>query len=218
MKKEKMNKTERCYTMKGSSLWGVLLFGVLLLVDMVTKIVADAYFSENPSIVLIPEYLVLCISYNKGVAFSIGSDADKIFKIGLLVASSIMFIVFSVYYFKMDRRRAWVRMALVFIVAGGVGNLIDRVYYRFWDAAAEFGVRDMVRLKIFMFDFGVCNFADFFIVGGAIALMLAIFFFDAAAMFPLTKKYKALAKEYEAEEEAKLALKKARKADGKRGE
>ena len=179
MKKENIKKTDCCYTMKGSSWWGVLLFGVLLLVDMVTKIVADAYFSENPPIVLIPEYLSLCISYNKGVAFSIGASADKIFKIGLLVVSSIMFIVFAIYYFKMDKRRTWVRNALVFIIAGGVGNLIDRVYYRFWDVAAEFGVRDMVRLKIFMFDFGVCNFADFFIVGGAIALMLAILFFDS---------------------------------------
>ena len=67
-----------------------------------------------------------------------------------------------------------------------------------WD-----GVRDMVRLKIFMFDFGVCNFADFFIVGGAITLMVAMLFFDAGALCPLTKKYKALSKEYMEAEERK---------------
>jgi len=74
-------------------------------------------------------------------------------------------------------------------------------------------VRDMVRLKIFMFDFGVCNFADFFIVGGAITLMAAILFFDAGAMFPLTKKYKALSKEYEEREEQKQAKKLAKKQE-----
>ena len=209
---EKENTTQK-YTMKGSSLWGVLLFGILLLIDMVTKIVADAYFSENPRIVLIPEYLSLCISYNKGIAFSIGAGADKILKIGLIVATSILFVAFSVYYFKMDKRRTWVRVALVFIIAGGVGNLIDRVYYRFWDPAAPFGVRDMVQLKILIFDFGVCNFADFFIVGGGITLMVGVLFFDATAIFPLTKKYKALCAEYEAKEEARLAEKKAKKAN-----
>ena len=215
MKKE-MKKKERCYTMKGSSLWGVLLFAVLFLVDMVTKIVADAYFSANPSpIVLIPEYLALCISYNKGIAFSIGSEADEMLKIGLVVASLVMFFIFTIVYFKMDKRRAWMRTALVFIVAGGVGNLIDRVFYQFWDPAAPFGVRDMVRLKIFSFDFGVCNFADFFIVGGAIMLLFAILFFDGNAMLPLTKKYRALAKEYEAKEDEKLTSKKAKKAERK---
>ena len=58
-----------------------------------------------------------------------------------------------------------------------------------------------------MFDFGVCNFADFFIVGGAITLMAAILFFDAGALFPLTEKYKALSKEYEEKEEKKQEAK-----------
>ena len=95
------------------------------------------------------------------------------------------------------------------IVAGGVGNLIDRVYYQVWepfsasDPSTWDGVRDMVRLKIFMFDFGVCNFADFFIVGGAIVLIVAMLFFDTGAIFPLTEKYKALSKEMEENEERK---------------
>ena len=48
-------------------------------------------------------------------------------------------------------------------------------------------------------DFGICNFADFFIVGGAIALLFAFFFFDKDAFFPVGK-YKALAKEGEEKE------------------
>jgi lipoprotein signal peptidase len=102
----------------------------------------------------------------------------------------------------LDKRRSWLRTSLVFIVAGGIGNFIDRTLY-LMDPTMLAGVRDMVRLKIWFMDFGVCNFADFFIVGGAIALMLAIVFFDAWAIYPLTDKYKALVKEYEEKEEAK---------------
>ena len=46
-------------------------------------------------------------------------------------------------------------------------------------------------------------------------LLFAILFFDGNAMLPLTEKYRALAKEYEAKEDEKLASKKAKKAERK---
>lgn len=216
-KTAELKKEEGRYSLKGSCLWGVLLFGILLLVDMLTKIVADAYFSQPDApdkIALIPGYLELCIAHNRGISFSLGSDAPEWAKIALVIGTGVIFVVFAAFYFKMDKRRTWVRVALVLIVTGGLGNLIDRVYYRVWDpATAPLGVRDMVRLKIFTFDFGVCNFADFFIVGGAIVLVLALLFFDSGAIFPLTRKYKALAKEEEEREEKKKAEKIQRAAE-----
>ena len=208
------NKKKTSLWEKDSWVWGVIIFAVLLAVELVTKIVADAYLDPgDPSIKIIPGYLEICMTYNRGISFSIGSDASVGAKMALVWSTSILFVVFGVYYFKMDKRRTWVRMALVFIIAGGVGNLIDRVYYKVWetysvtDPSTWDGVRDMVRLKIFFMDFGVCNFADFFIVGGAIALIVAILFFDAGAVFPLTKKYKELSKEYAEAEDRKQAEK-----------
>ncbi len=208
---ELLTNEENQYTLKGSNLWGVLVFAILLLIDMITKIVADAYFSQPDApneIALIDGYLELCIARNRGISFSLGSNAPMEAKIALVAGTGVLFVIFAIVYSKIDKRRSWLRWSLVFIVAGGVGNLIDRAYYQVWDPNSyPAGVRDMVRLKIFMFDFGVCNFADFFIVGGAIALMLAMLFFDGGAVFPLTKKYKALSKEYEEQEEAKKAEK-----------
>ena len=189
-------------------LWGALLFIGLLAVDLVTKIVADHLWDPgDPAVKIIPGYLELCLTYNRGMSFSIGYNAPTGAKIAVITATAVLFVLFSIYFVMVDKRRTWVRVALVFVIAGGVGNLIDRVYYRVWDPSSFGGVRDMVRLKIFMFDFGVCNFADFFIVGGAIALMAAILFFDAGALCPLTKKYKELSKEYEEKEEKKQEAK-----------
>ncbi len=187
------------------NLWGMLLLGILLLVDLLTKIVADAYFSMEgtPNVIdIIPGYLDLRMSYNQGIAFSIGSDAPMAAKLALVAGTGVLFVGLLVFYFLLDKRRTWLRVSILFVVAGGIGNFIDRVLY-IADPNLLAGVRDMVRLKIWFMDFGVCNFADFFIVGGAIALMLALVFFDGAAMYPLTGKYKALAKEMEAREEAK---------------
>lgn len=195
-------------------LWGALLFIGLLVVDLVTKVVADYLWDPGDAPVkIIPGYLELCLTYNRGMSFSIGANAGVGAKIAVIVLTAVLFLVFSVVYVIMDKRRTWVRVALVFIIAGGVGNLIDRVYYQVWesysaaDPSTWDGVRDMVRLKIFMFDFGVCNFADFFIVGGAITLMVAMLFFDAGAIYPLTEKYKVLSKEYEEKEERKKEAK-----------
>jgi lipoprotein signal peptidase len=92
-------------------------------------------------------------------------------------------------------------------VAGGVGNLIDRLYYKVWQADCAYGVRDMVNLS--RFGFAVCNFADFFISIGAVMLVLSFLFFDKDALFPTGKKYKELSKESEME----AAEKKNKKTD-----
>ncbi len=188
-----------------TNLWGILLLGILLLVDMLTKIWADVYFNlpDSPNrIEVIPGYLDFRISYNQGMAFSMGESAPASAKIALVAATGVLFVALFTLYLFADKRRTWLRVSLVFVVAGGLGNFIDRILY-LADPTLLAGVRDMVRLKIWFMDFGICNFADFFIVGGAIALMCALVFFDSAAVFPMTKKYKALAKEYEEKEERK---------------
>lgn len=197
-----------------SSLWGIVLFIILLLVDQVTKLVADTYFSQATapdSIAVIPGWINLCITYNRGISYGLGNGASTEVKLAVIALTAVMMIAFAVLYLKMDNRRTFMRFALVCVVAGGVGNLIDRIYYRVWDPTTAFGVRDMVDLS--RFGFAVCNFADFFIVGGAIFLVLALLFFDRDAMFPVGK-YKQLAQEQKEAEDAKNAEKKDDKKHG----
>ncbi len=209
-----MKKEKEASPLKGSWLWGLLLFGILLLIDMVTKVAADEYFSQKPygyKIEIIPEWISLCITYNRGIAYGIGGGAPLWAKIAVIAGTGVLMLVLAVVYFKVDKSRVLIRTALVFIVAGGVGNLIDRVYYRVWDPATIYGVRDMVDLS--RFGFAVCNFADFFITGGAVALVAAMLFFDKEAVFPVGK-YKKLAEEAKANAEAEKARAEQNKNDG----
>ena len=197
-------KDEGRYSMKGSKWWGVLIFLVLIFIDQLTKLVADVYFSTpgNPhKVPLIKDWIEFCITYNRGISYGLGSDSAPALKIGVVAGTGVMMAGLAILYFKVDKRRSWLNTSLVFIVSGGGGNFIDRVYYRVWDANGIFGVRDMVDLS--RFGFAVCNFADFFISIGAVMLVLSLFFFDTDAVFPATKKYKALAKEAEEKAEAK---------------
>ncbi len=182
-------------TMKGSRLFGILLFFVLVFLDQATKMVCDAYFSQADAprtITIIKDWAYLTQHYNDGIAYSWFQNADAWVKIGVIVGTGVLMGIFAVAYLRMDKRRSFLRLALVLIVAGGVGNLIDRIYFQVWDVNALYGVRDM--LDISAFGFGVCNLADVFISFGAVALVLALLFFDKDAVLPLGK-YKKLAKE-----------------------
>jgi lipoprotein signal peptidase len=167
---------------------------------------------------VIPKGVIgLCIDYNDGIAWGALGDALPIVKIAIIVGTGVMMLVLFVFWIKTDYRRKFLRVALIFVIAGGVGNLIDRLYYRIWDASSMLGVRDMVQIDfgaIFreflniniseqFLNFGICNFADFFISAGAVMLVLSLLFLDTDAIFPATKKYKALAKESEEKAEAK---------------
>ena len=207
---------------KGSRLWGLFWLLMLIIVDQVTKLVADVYFNETVSaqglpdrIILVPKMLELCISYNRGIAFSSFADADALVKMAIVGGTALVMFILLIVFLKIDKRRAWLRAALVLIIAGGLGNFIDRVYYQVWDPATDMairdGVRDMVYLNVFI-DFGVCNFADFFICIGAAVFVIGMLFFDTDALFPLGR-YKVYAKEADEKAEAKRELKAAAKAE-----
>mgnify|MGYP003309768599 CR=1 FL=1 len=200
----------------GSNLWGVLLFFLLILIDQLTKVFADVMFiDENGNqrmIELIPGLVNLTITYNRGISFGIGATAGMGTKIAVVAMTGVVMLGLAIAYFKFDKRRTFLRWAMVFIVAGGVGNLIDRVYYQVWDPATDALIRDGVRdmVDISALGFGVCNFADFFITGGAVALMLACLFFDTYAYLPVGK-YKALQEEAEEKELAEKEEKERKK-------
>ena len=210
--------TERQKPLQGSCLWGILLFFVLILIDQITKAFADVMFiDENGKPIvfeLIPNWVNLTITYNRGISFGIGATATMGTKIAVVAMTGVMMLGLAIAYFRCDKRRTWIRVALVFIVAGGVGNLIDRVYYQVWDPATSAAIRDGVRdmVDISSIGFGVCNFADFFITGGAAALVLACLFFDTYAYSP-KGKYVALQREVDELEEKKQAEKAKAKAE-----
>lgn len=180
-------------------LWGVLLFAVLIFIDQFTKALADACLEPGDCIPVIKGWVNITIVYNRGISYGLGDNAKTWVKIAVIALTGVMMAALTVLYFKVNKSRKFIRIALVFVVAGGVGNLIDRVYYKVWQAGGLYGVRDMVDVS--RLGFAVCNFADFFITAGAIMLVLSFLFFDKDAVFPVGK-YKEL-RDAEAKEKEK---------------
>lgn len=188
-------KLKKKFSLGGVTLWGAVLFAFLIVFDLATKALAEKYLSGGKAVRLAGDFVVLRLVYNRGISFGMFSDGSVGAKVAIIVITAIMMLALTALYLLLDKRRKTLRVSLVFVVAGGIGNLIDRIAFKMWLPDGAKGVRDMVDvsgIKFGSFNFGICNFADFFITAGAILLILSFLFFDSEALFP-TKKSKALA-------------------------
>ena len=116
--------------------------------------------------------------------------------------TALLIIGIATLFFTVFRKNTPVRICLMVIEAGAIGNLIDRLYFG--------SVRDFIDVVRMLFiPSYTCNVADIYIVFGAIALVFIILFIGPGAVFPLTKKWRAEAKRLEQEKQEKEHKKKA---------
>lgn len=100
----------------------------LVIADVLTKWLAERYIgsganSGGGSLELISGVLQLKLSYNTGVAFSIPiPNLVMVFLAPLLLALLIIILIRS---YNLEHRLA--KIALMLVVAGGVGNLVSRL-------------------------------------------------------------------------------------------
>ena len=151
-----------------------LAISLLVLLDQGSKIWVRQHVDSYHMIPILPNFLELTLVQNKGVSFSFMSDWPETVRLPLLLSISTIAVVGMLYYLiwywkKSDRI---MKTALVLIIPGALGNLIDR---------AIFGsVTDFLHFRWYDFSFFVNNLADCFISVG-------ICFFILSTMFGKTK-------------------------------
>lgn len=142
----------------------VMLAAVLVAVDQWTKHLAVMHLKGNAPLELISGVLELRYLENRGAAFSILQNHQLFFCILTLV-----FLLAAVYVIcRIPRSRYYlpVRICLVVLASGAVGNLIDR--------AAQKYVVDFIYFSII--DFPVFNVADIYVTLSVTALILLVLF------------------------------------------
>tara|TARA_B100000073_G_scaffold271563_1_gene231295 strand:- start:159 stop:698 length:540 start_codon:yes stop_codon:yes gene_type:complete len=134
----------------------------LIFVDYVSKIIALNHieaFQQNDFLPLIDFLLV----FNSGIAFSFLDLNNFVSRYILLIL--IFFI--TLYFFKifLDEKNDLKKRALLLIISGALGNLIDRL--------PDGIVTDFLHFKPFDFSLFIFNFADAYITIGAIIFIFS---------------------------------------------
>lgn len=132
-----------------------IVFGVVL-VDQASKWLAVAFLKGADSFYIINNVLRLTYLENRGAAFGMLADSRWVF----LIISTVMIIAITVYVFKCRPQSKWAYVACAFIVGGGIGNMIDRVFLGYVIDFIDFCA--FPNLWYFIF-----NIADSFVCVGA---------------------------------------------------
>ena len=142
------------------------VLGILLVIlDAFSKDAVQRSLVDGSSIDLLP-FLQLVLIYNRGAAFGVLGEASG-WQLHFFAAVGV--IVSSVIVIRLVRAAAtqkWFEVALVLILAGAIGNLIDRIRVGY--------VIDFIEVYYGAWQFPAFNVADMVIFLGALMLILEL--------------------------------------------
>ena len=143
---------------------GYLVILFLIVIDLVSKFVAEENLVFGEAIPLIP-ILDLLLVFNSGIAFSIFDFNNNVFSFGLsLLGLMIVYYLHSLYK---SEESSINRFSLILIIAGALGNILDRL--------PDGVVTDFLFFHVGNTSFFIFNFADAFISIGAVLFFLTEF-------------------------------------------
>jgi signal peptidase II len=149
-----------------SSLLLVLLAGLIIVADQLTKWLIMSRFGLYEIKVVVPGFFNLTYLHNTGAAFGLLANANPAWRPYFFIGIALLALVFVFFAFRQYRRRSAVYMfAFAFIAGGAMGNLIDRV---------RFGsVVDFLDFYVSGYHWPAFNVADSAIVVGVGLFLLA---------------------------------------------
>jgi len=143
---------------------GYLVIFFLIVIDLVSKFLAEENLVYGKAIPLIP-ILDLLLVFNSGIAFSIFDFNNNVFSFGLSIFG--LMIVAYLHSMYKSEESSINRLSLILIIAGALGNIIDRL--------PDGVVTDFLFFHIGNTSFFIFNFADAFISIGAAIFFLTEF-------------------------------------------
>ncbi|MCY4227732.1 MAG: signal peptidase II [Gammaproteobacteria bacterium] len=147
---------------------GYLFLAVLIIaVDQSLKNLAIAHLSGKPPIEVLP-VLQWFLVYNTGAAFGFLHGAGG-FQLYLFIGIAVIVIsIILVWLWRVPDTARFLSLGLALILAGGIGNLIDRIRHQY--------VVDFINLHYRDWYFPAFNIADIAITFGVILYLIHAFF------------------------------------------
>ena len=142
-----------------------LLFILLIAFDQLTKLWAKTIIKDEGPFQLIPKVLKLQYHENNGAVWGILSGKQSF----LIILTIVLMLLLIYFYMKIpaDKRLTPIRIIWVFIMAGAIGNFIDRISLGY--------VVDFIYIELI--DFPIFNFADMYLTLSCALLVVLVLFY-----------------------------------------
>lgn len=137
---------------------------ILVAADQITKLLVVEHFTKGQSIHVIKGLLDFTYVQNKGAAFGMLANQRWIF----MVMTTFIMVAIVYGWIKGYFTHITGRISAVLIMAGGIGNMIDRIRLGY--------VVDFIDISP-LFSFAVFNVADCCVTVGSVLLMVYIMFY-----------------------------------------
>ena len=173
------DKTRKILKISLSILIPIVIVGVAVLIDQLTKIYIMNNFELYDSIEVIPDFFDITYVRNSGSAFSMFADKEwgqTFFKI----ITPIALIGYVALYYFFGRKYKFLTVGIALTAGGTIGNYIDRLLYS--------EVIDFLSFEFFGWGFPVFNMADTFLCIGVFMIIIHFLFIDSDAVFKFSKK------------------------------
>ena len=156
----------------------IILLAILVAIDQITKHLSVVYLAGNDPVDIIKNVLQLTYVRNDGAAWGIFAGKQWFFiMITILMLALLTYVLFRT---PAERKYNFFRIIIVTLMAGAIGNFIDRI--------ANGYVHDFIYFKVI--DFPVFNFADICVTLSMVALIFVILFGFKDNDFNFLKKQK----------------------------
>lgn len=142
-----------------------IIIALLVGLDQLVKYLVVVYLKPVGSVTIIPKVLNFTYLENNGAAFSIFAGKQ----IFLIILTSVALLAWTYFLFFKRPKQKLELIGMILVLAGGIGNLIDRIANGFVVDYVEF---TFVRFAVF-------NLADIFVTVGFILLFIGVFISEA---------------------------------------
>jgi signal peptidase II len=107
-----------------------LASNILIILDQYTKMWVNTHIPKHRFIMVIDNFFAITHIRNPGVAFGLFADGPSEYKTYVFIGFSIIAIVaILIFFHQTPRENKMVRVALILIFSGAIGNMIDRILY-----------------------------------------------------------------------------------------
>lgn len=159
-------------------IFDIVLLGILIFADQFTKKMAVIHLKDKPAKIIIKDVFELNYLENRGAAFGMFQNQTILF---VLIAVVMIFAISCIIVkLPMAKKYTGLEVILVFISAGAIGNLIDRIKV---DYVVDFFYFILINFPIF-------NVADIYVSVSCVLLAILILFYYKEDDFAFLQKKK----------------------------